>query len=37
VTGNFGGVDATGPARHGFEQSATLTVPANALLVFTRD
>jgi 1,4-alpha-glucan branching enzyme len=29
-----GSVDASGPARHGFAQSATLTLPANALLVF---
>jgi 1,4-alpha-glucan branching enzyme len=34
VAGNGGSVDASGPARHGFAQSATLTIPANALLVF---
>ena len=37
VQGNGGGVWASGPALHGFAQSAALTVPANALLVFARD
>jgi len=36
VAGNGGGVVADGPPRHGFAQSARLTVPANAILVFTR-
>jgi 1,4-alpha-glucan branching enzyme len=34
VSGNGGGVDADGPPRHGFGQSARLTLPANSLLVF---
>ena len=37
VSGNGGGVDADGPGRHGFAHSAGLTVPANSILVFTRD
>jgi 1,4-alpha-glucan branching enzyme len=34
VVGNGGSVEADGPAMHGFRQSARLTIPANALLVF---
>ncbi|MEV6597538.1 alpha amylase C-terminal domain-containing protein [Actinoplanes sp. NPDC051346] len=37
VRGNAGGVDADGPPRQGFAQSAVLTLPANSILVFTRD
>jgi 1,4-alpha-glucan branching enzyme len=36
VAGNGGGVVANGPARHGLAQSAALTLPANAILVFSR-
>jgi 1,4-alpha-glucan branching enzyme len=36
VQGNGGGVDASGPPRHGLPNSAALTLPANALLVFAR-
>jgi len=35
--GNSGGVDAAGPARDGMPASAGLTLPANSLLVFSRD
>jgi 1,4-alpha-glucan branching enzyme len=34
VSGNAGAVTADGPPMHGFAQSATLTIPANSLLVF---
>ncbi|WP_376967881.1 alpha-amylase family glycosyl hydrolase (plasmid) [Azospirillum sp. A26] len=34
VSGNAGGVSAAGRAMHGFEQSASVTIPANAVLVF---
>ncbi|MFI1988732.1 alpha amylase C-terminal domain-containing protein [Actinoplanes sp. NPDC020271] len=34
VIGNAGAVVADGPPMHGLAQSATLTIPANALLVF---
>jgi 1,4-alpha-glucan branching enzyme len=37
VAGNGGGVEADGPAMHGFGQSAGLTVPANSVLVLARD
>ena len=37
VTGNGGGVEASGPGRHGFDQSAALTIPANSVLVLARD
>ncbi|RSM55627.1 1,4-alpha-glucan branching protein [Actinoplanes sp. ATCC 53533] len=37
VSGNNGGVDASGPGLHGFAQSAGLTIPANGILVFARD
>jgi 1,4-alpha-glucan branching enzyme len=36
VAGNGGGVVAHGPPRHGLGQSAALTLPANAILVFAR-
>ena len=36
VAGNAGAVEADGPALHGFDHSATLTIPANGLLVFAR-
>ena len=35
VSGNGGEVAADGPPRHGFGQSARLTIGANALLVFS--
>ena len=34
VAGNAGAIEAAGPGRHGFAWSATLTIPANSLLVF---
>lgn len=37
VQGNRGGVVADGPAMHGLKQSASLTLPANAILVFARE
>jgi 1,4-alpha-glucan branching enzyme len=37
VAGNGGGVNADGPALHGLPASATLTIPANGLLVFARN
>ena len=36
VTGNGGSVVADGEGMHGFDTSASLTLPANSLLVFTR-
>jgi 1,4-alpha-glucan branching enzyme len=36
VTGNGGRVFATADPRHGFDQSASLTLPASSLLVFAR-
>jgi 1,4-alpha-glucan branching enzyme len=36
VQGNGGGVRADGPPLHGLPHSAALTLPANAILVFTR-
>jgi 1,4-alpha-glucan branching enzyme len=36
VAGNGGGVDANGPPMHGLPNSATLTIPANGLVVFAR-
>ncbi len=36
AVGNGGEVFANGPARHGLDQSAALTLPANAILVFAR-
>jgi len=37
VAGNAGGVWAGGPPLHGLPASAELVLPANGLLVFTRD
>jgi 1,4-alpha-glucan branching enzyme len=37
VQGNAGGVVADGPPMHGLPHSAALTIPANGILVFTRD
>jgi 1,4-alpha-glucan branching enzyme len=37
VQGNGGGVHASGPPRHGLSNSAALTLPANAILVFARE
>jgi 1,4-alpha-glucan branching enzyme len=34
VQGNSGAVEAVGPSRHGLAQSAALTLPANAILLF---
>ncbi|BCY12424.1 alpha amylase C-terminal domain-containing protein [Actinoplanes sp. L3-i22] len=36
VAGNAGAVVADGPPLHGLDHSATMTIPANALLVFRR-
>jgi 1,4-alpha-glucan branching enzyme len=36
VAGNCGGVDANGPPMHGLPSSATLTIPANGLLIFAK-
>jgi 1,4-alpha-glucan branching enzyme len=36
VAGNGGAVEAGGPPLHGFACSASLTIPANAILVFAR-
>ena len=36
VAGNGGGVWANGPGMHGFAASATVVLPANAVVVFTR-
>jgi 1,4-alpha-glucan branching enzyme len=36
VTGNGGAVDADGPPMHGLPNSASVTIPANGLLVFAR-
>jgi 1,4-alpha-glucan branching enzyme len=37
VAGNAGSVRADGPGMHGFAQSASLTVPANAVLMLSQD
>jgi 1,4-alpha-glucan branching enzyme len=37
VAGNNGGVTADGAGMHGFGQSATLTIPANSVLIFAVD
>ena len=37
VHGNAGGVVADGPPMHGLPHSAALTIPANSILIFTRD
>lgn len=36
AVGNGGGVDATGPGRHGLPCSARIAIPANGILVFSR-
>jgi 1,4-alpha-glucan branching enzyme len=36
VAGNGGGVQANGPPMHGFLTSASVVIPANAIVVFTR-
>ena len=36
VAGNGTGVNAAGPPRHGLPASATVVIPANGLVVFTR-
>ena len=36
VTGNGGAIDANGPPMHELPSSASLTIPANGLLVFSR-
>lgn len=36
VAGNGGGLDADGPPMHGLPASASLTIPANGLLIFAR-
>jgi 1,4-alpha-glucan branching enzyme len=36
VAGNGGGVQADGPPMHGFTASASLVIPANGIVVFTR-
>jgi 1,4-alpha-glucan branching enzyme len=36
TVGNGGAVVADGPPRHGFSYSASIVIPANGLLVFTR-
>lgn len=37
VTGNAGGIDASGEPLHGLPYSASISIPANGLLVFARD
>jgi 1,4-alpha-glucan branching enzyme len=34
VRGNYGKTEACGPSRHGLPFSATITIPANSILVF---
>jgi 1,4-alpha-glucan branching enzyme len=36
TAGNGGGVDASGPPMHGFGTSASVVIPANGFVVFTR-
>jgi 1,4-alpha-glucan branching enzyme len=36
VAGNGGGLQADGPAMHGFTASASVVIPANAIVVFAR-
>ncbi len=36
VAGNAGGISADGPPLHGFSTSATITIPANGIVVFSR-
>ena len=37
VAGNGGQIIADGPRLHGLPHSATIVIPANAILVFARD
>jgi 1,4-alpha-glucan branching enzyme len=37
VDGNAGAIEASGPPRDGLPHSATITIPANSILVFARD
>ena len=37
LAGNGGSIQANGPAINGLPYSAFITVPANSILVFTRD
>jgi 1,4-alpha-glucan branching enzyme len=37
TAGNSGSIEANGPPRDGLPHSATITIPANGILVFTRD
>jgi 1,4-alpha-glucan branching enzyme len=37
AAGNGGRVEADGPAMHGMPVSASITIPANAILIFSRD
>ena len=36
VAGNGGGIHAKGPPMHGFASSASVVIPANAVVVFAR-
>jgi 1,4-alpha-glucan branching enzyme len=36
TAGNLGGIDASGPPMHGFDASASIVIPANGIVVFTR-
>jgi 1,4-alpha-glucan branching enzyme len=36
VAGNGGGIDVSGPPMHGFATSASVVIPANAVVVFAR-
>ncbi|HVV47363.1 MAG TPA: alpha amylase C-terminal domain-containing protein, partial [Bryobacteraceae bacterium] len=35
--GNGGGIDANGPPMHGLPNSASVTIPANGIVIFARD
>lgn len=37
VVGNGGGINASGPPLHGFRASASIVIPANGFVVFSRD
>lgn len=37
VAGNGGGINASGPPLHGFRASASIVIPANGFVVFSRD
>ncbi len=37
IAGNGGGIQADGPPMHGFAASASVVIPANAIVVFARD